>query len=528
MKFSGFAARNRALLSGTGLAALVAVGLVSPMSVREAAADCVVAGANPETVVCSAADADGVVYGSADPVGLDAYVFGGASVSSPGVGMYLGNSAGGFVNVEIDGAVDSVEYAVAADGTGEVTVDSTEGTVSSANGAGILARTSGGSATIESGAVSAGGDLAVHSFTDPSTGMTLNVGGGVIAYANQDATVSAHGKITVTDTDTSDGVVTFGAAAISEDGAATVNLNGNTIDPPIIGSMALVLGGAADATVNADGSTIDATLAGVLGANYGTGNVIINADDAVIGATTPPSDWGILGYTDGGGAVEISAKNATVNSGDVGIEGTTDIGGDVTILAQGSTINAASVGIDGTAALSSGFGNVRIESGTVNVTSGLGIDAWAFGGDVDIDTYGHTTVNGGAGGDFAILGQAIGGSVDINLQGTTVKHLTGQGVIADSFGFGNAAVHGQGSTVNAETASAHSPIAVTPPSNPVRSLLQMARVSTPRPTTATSTSTPMATPPPTVRGASTATPSSRVTSISPCMARQWSILEARA
>jgi hypothetical protein len=298
-------------------------------------------------------------------------------------------------------------------GSGTATVSGANGeygSVTSVNGPGIIAASLGtGATTIDAGEVNAGaGSFLVDG---------LPISGGVIGYSNAGGTtVNAHGDISVA----SGGV--FGAAAISMGGAATVNAQGIKVDPPLIGLSAIVVGGTMDATVNGQNSTVDADIVGMLAFNSGTGDAIVNAQGADIGLNPAPNPTpvGIVGLTTGGGDVDINGDADT-------------------------NVNATYAGIVGYA--SDVGGNVFIDSGTTNVTNGVGVIGVAEAGAVDIHTYGDTTV----GGTFGLLavGGFASGDVDIDLHGRTVSNTTGAGVVGVSFDQGDVDIEAEGSTVDA-------------------------------------------------------------------------------
>ncbi len=244
---------------------------------------------------------------------------------------------------------------------------------------GITALALNGNATIESGRVIADG------------GGLLSTG--VVAIANNgNATVTGHGTIS------SDGGL-FGAAAISTNGSATVNVEGITIDPPVLGASAIVLGGSLDATVNGNNSTIDATGVGGLAFNLGSGDANVNAEDATIGVGTAPA-LGIGAFAFGGGDADIEADGSYVEA-DTGI--------------VGMAIN----------------GDVYIDSGEVRRNRHPDPRRHRRGRyrDQRRRRHRHRMVLPTANGLFGVLGTAINGDVDIDT-GDDVTAVNGAGVNA--------------------------------------------------------------------------------------------------
>ena len=216
--------------------------------------------------------------------------------------------AGGAAKVtSLDGDIKTVNGpGVFASGVTSATVDTTGGLTESTNGPGIIAATLGTGATkIDSGEVKAGANafagLSLPALP-PIAGITLpalGVSGGVLGLSGVGGTtINAHDDISVATGGS------FGIAAISVGGAATANLNGNTIDPPSIGMAAIVLGGSSDATINTGGGTVLADAIGLFGLNTGTGDVIINND---LDGTVTSAGAGVV-------AVKLGASNGGTES----------------------------------------------------------------------------------------------------------------------------------------------------------------------------------------------------------------------
>ena len=301
---------------------------------------------------------------------------------------------------------------------GNVTVDGvagTYGTVNATNGPGILA-IAGGNVSVDAGQVTSGAST------------VLGFSGGVIGVGGGDTVVNLHGSITA-----NGGLL--GAAAISATGAATVNTNGQTIDPAVIGSAAVVLAGTSDATVNGNGSTITGTSVGALALNLGAGNSVVNANGSIVTGT------GVVGIASaalGGGNSTVNASDAnsvtTVTGGFFGIASVAVGGGNSTVNAGDGVSNFSTVNQTGSAL---GIGilgvgaNSTVNSSVVNA-AGSGIVSVATGGDSLVNTWGVTSADG----LFGVSSTASGNST-VNIHANVGGLLTpapGVGVFSLALG----------------------------------------------------------------------------------------------
>ena len=274
-------------------------------------------------------------------------------------------SVGGYVQTTYDPGI------LALSRYGNAVVDGQYGTVISTNGVGIAAVALGdGDATVTAGDTSAGSAaLSVPGYFLPSIFVPfvgpLTKSGGVLAIANGtgDASATAYGDVSV------DGG-NFGVAAISRFGAATTTLDGATIDPPAIGSAAIVLGGSSDATVTATDSTIHATNYGVLAVNTGTGKTVVSLTDTTIGDGTAPNTpaTGVFALSTGGGAVSITASGSNIQATGNGVAVTKLGSGDSTVDGTNHVVvsNDNSGGDFGT-------------TGVINAPTGAGVTVYAVG-----------------------------------------------------------------------------------------------------------------------------------------------------
>ncbi|MFA5900261.1 MAG: hypothetical protein WC829_14245 [Hyphomicrobium sp.] len=379
------------------------------------------------------------------------------------------------------------------DGTGVLlasgfgtTFTGASGTVESTNGSGIIGIAATGGVTIDSGTTHAGSGGVVNI---PGVG---NVGGGVIGVAavTGDATVRTHGETTVA----TGGMI--GVGAISTSGAASVTLGG-AIDPPLIGSMSVVLGGSSDASIDTDGFDVTADNIGLLGLNLGTGKVIIDATGSTVTQTAPGAlnvgiaglgqgavdiDYGTVdaagsgvvglstaagvaidahGNVKSGGFLGVGAfagnGNAAITLGSNSVENTSTGGlgviaaansGNAIVSGAGSTVTS-----DGTAVTGLSLnGNVDLDTGTVTSTGDTGVFGLAINGGSAIDLHGAVQANG----DFGVFSTAIdlgSGSGDsaVNLGGQNVTNTGGTGVFSLALGGHSSVTGGAGGTVTSAT-----------------------------------------------------------------------------
>ncbi|WP_421694429.1 autotransporter domain-containing protein [Aestuariivirga sp.] len=321
--------------------------------------------------------------------------------------------AGGAAKVtSVDGDIKTVNGpGVFASGVTSATVDTTDGLTESTNGPGIIAVTLGTGATkIDSGEVKAGANafagLALPALP-PIAGIvlpSLGMSGGVIGVSGiGGTTVNAHDDISVATGGS------FGIAAISLGGAATANLNGNTIDPPSIGMAAIVLGGSSDATINTGGGTVLADAIGLFGLNTGTGDVIINND---LDGTVTSAGAGVV-------AVKLGASNAGTES--VVVSNTGSITGangpGVAVIALGGNNDVRIDNIGGPligGALISGSGDNLLKAG-------IGVVA---DGSVKITNDQNSTITNTTGASG--FGVNVGAAKDIKIQNDNESDILGK------------------------------------------------------------------------------------------------------
>ncbi|WP_072370438.1 autotransporter outer membrane beta-barrel domain-containing protein [Hyphomicrobium sp. NDB2Meth4] len=451
-------------------------------------------------------------------VGTQATPVGGIGIiANTGVPIPLVSPAGaGTINIVNDGKVYGTTGGISATvldtGSNGITVDNKSGSVITNGGFGILAaglsgdiKVDGnsssyvksetgpgivavgtGNVTVDSGETHAGsGGIAV-----PTT--SLNLSGGVIGVAlgSGNATVTTHGLTSVAPGGT------VGVAAISNSGAASVTLGG-AIDPPLIGSMAVVLGGNMDATLNTGGFDVTADNIGLLGLNLGTGEVVIDATGSMVTQTVAgPLNVGIAGLGQGAVTIDygtVDAKgsgvvglstNAGVDidaHGDVKTAGYLGVGafagnGNADIdLASTTTTNTSAGGLgviaaankgnaivsgagstvksDGTAVTGlSVNGNVDLDTGTVTSDNSTGVFGLAINGGSVIDMHGAVQANGAFGvfSSAVDLGSGSGDSA-VNLGGENVKNDGGIGVFSLALGGHSSVTGGAGGTVESLT-----------------------------------------------------------------------------
>ncbi len=374
-------------------------------------------------------DGDGNVINS-DSVGVLGYADGGnttigTNTVNAGDAGVIG-LAGQNVTINAD-TTTSGGLGVAGLGGGNVNITTGDTTSNTGGGGGLF-----GSGVV---GISLGGNATVTAEGNTTVGTGLI---GVGAFASGDATATSYGDVQ------SDGFV--GIAALSGSGAATAELYGGDVlgSTPVIGMGAVVLGGASDATVTvgdgvADASEVNATGVGLLGLNFGTGDVNISADtldpdgdENVINSDSV----GVLGLALGG---NTTIGTNTVNADDAGVIG----------LAAGDvTINTGTTTSGGLGVLGVGGGNVNITTGDTIANQngvgllGSGVVGVSLGGDANVTTEGKTTVaDGGLIGAGAL---SFGGDANVTVNGEIDPPIIG--AISVAVGAGSATT-----TVNALT-----------------------------------------------------------------------------
>ena len=347
----------------------------------------------------------GVTVGGATPsIGLSSIVLGGAKDASVITGEDVTVHAQdiGILGVNL--------------GAGKVKIDAEGAAVTSEDGPGIIGLGL-GNVTIDAGTVNAGAGGPVNTGNATIDGLFADVAsGGVLGYSldGGNTLVNLHGDVTVADG------ATFGALAFSNGGAATINADaGITVgaNSPVIGMASITFGPFA-ATVNAQNATVNADKVGILGANFGTGNVYLDNEGGSVNVSGPDG-VGILGFSANLGPT----GDIFINSGDVNVaDGSGIIGGTLT-------------------------GNVTIDTrGTVDANGLFGVAGFA-GNNVDINLHGNNVTNedGGAGGIGVIGVAGVGDAFIETLGGTVVSD--GPGIIGFSGG-GNTDIHAYDVTSN--------------------------------------------------------------------------------
>ncbi|KPL68137.1 hypothetical protein SZ64_08395 [Erythrobacter sp. SG61-1L] len=280
----------------------------------------------------------------------------------------VGAEAGGDVLIlGADSTINSELTGIFALGLGSVDVES--GTVSSANGSGVIATALGG-----------------------------------------DATITTYGKITA-----DNGL--FGASATSIGGAATVTVN-EAIDPPMIGASAVSFGsGAATVTNNSD---IEANLIGINAANFGDGDVVVTNNGTVGAGANPAPLFGISVLNAGPGATTITnatdaevyslgaAVFAVANDFDPVAVDDISIVNDGLLQGDGDLLAAVMTWSDGSLSLANGVHGV-ITTDEIDPESGAAIWAYSDVGTIGIDNAGSVIGNLalGAAGVDALSGVSV-------------------------------------------------------------------------------------------------------------------------
>ncbi len=299
-------------------------------------------------------------------------------------------------------------------GTGDLTIDSSAGSVTGAtNGIRGSNLGSGSTSVTTANVVGSTGD-GVYMVTgadtmrldiDTSDGATIGANRGI--YANHggsdDLTITV-GNVT--------GQGAEGILATTNQATAAIFVSGGEgVDSNVIGAttgIALSTGGG-DITVSGldsvTGQAGDAlnlvsnggniavsdigTITGLGGngifANADSGNITID-NVGLIGGITATGGVGIAAYADNGGTITIGTSGA-VSGKTYGVDGSAQGGtGDITINTTNYAVNAA-VGIR---AVNLGSGNTSVTTADVTGTGGEGINASADGGDVLIETVAGT------------------------------------------------------------------------------------------------------------------------------------------
>lgn len=429
------AMKRRALRSSTALAVLVGVGVLSPLSMEQALADCVVNTAGtPDTIVCSGADTNGVdMTGDANESvdGVNVTINDGASLGNGagrslavevdgGGGQYtrtfnfsmehLNSSiAGSGTQIYVEGGTHQHEgfwYATAVDGTWDIngTIQSTdEGAID------VFLRRGTGEDGIEmnigaTGKVIAADDaIVIRSLTDEMGSDWATTAGGVeLNYTlNNDGLILAGGN----------GVSVSNSIDSTEEGEIVVNNRG------IIGKD--------DAPIGAHAILIDSK------SRVATEIEVTNdpGDNTLLGAGTIHSvDTAIEIYQNSGSTKVTNAEGGSITSEEnsgiwVVTRGTAEIVNAGSIESKATT-GGGTVGESGIGVLA--VGDVSIEnSGTVEINDGIGILAVSGAPTSTLPYYGIPT--GGA-------PSAVDEGTKVDSREGTVTSTNGPGIIAVTYG----------------------------------------------------------------------------------------------
>jgi uncharacterized protein with beta-barrel porin domain len=348
----------------------------------------------------------------------------GATVSGTTVGVSSTASGAGAVTVTGAGNVTGAAGIVATSATGAVTVSGTGGTTGTA-GRAIDARITDAGATADV-VVSRSG--AVASQSGAFTGIfAQNAGSGAVTLSGLGAVSSAGGI----------GINAIGAGGAVEVGTAASRLSG-----AVSGTQGIEATNTGAGTIAVRTGT-GATVTGTAGAGITT--------TAVNGGTTVDVGANVSGTTTGVSATASSAGGITVTgAGDIaGAAGilATSVNGAVTVSGTGGTTGTAGTGIDARITDAGASADMSItRSGAVAGSAG-GINATNAGsGAVTLSGLGAVSSSAGIG----INASAVGGTLQV---GTEAGRLAGavsgtQGIVAANAGVGTVAVRtGTGATV---------------------------------------------------------------------------------
>ncbi|MFG1313956.1 hypothetical protein [Xanthobacter autotrophicus] len=403
----------------------------------------VAGGQNGVTAISGSVNGDAttkVDLGSANGVGGNGNVTGGTN----GIVAIAGSAGTDFSGIVID---DPSTWPV---GAGKATVDvTTTGNVTAKNGTAITAigvGNGGNKVTVDAeGPVKATGGFGVLAGSI-GTGGTVDVkttntvsgtAGGVLGFNTDGNTnVNVTGNVVVAQ----GGLI--GVGAISNNGNATVNFNGN-IDPPLIGAGTLVIGNGT-ATTNTAG-TIDADLIGTIAVNVGNGRAVTK-NTADVSSSNGTGILGVgavkFGNANGTNNPDVSVKNyGTVTDYDIGVLGYAQGTGNHVVVDNQGSVDVGLLGVGG-------FGNGAGSTVDVSTTTagsvksaGAGVVGGAFGGNgtVNVETYG------------SVQGTYLGVGGVIEGDNSKLTLITRSDVVS-SQGFGVAGLgSGNGNTINITT-----------------------------------------------------------------------------
>ncbi|WP_432201869.1 hypothetical protein ACRAQ7_07125 [Erythrobacter sp. W53] len=236
-------------------------------------------------------------------------------------------------------------------GTGDLTIDTTAGAVTS-GGRGIDARNYGsGITTITTGDVDGGGNYAIYAYSGASTtDLTINTAGGQVTGRSSGITARAYGT----------GNTTITTGDVSSDyGGAVVAYNSGQ-----------------DITIDTTAGEVNGDGFGVYLRNDGSGDAAITT-----GNVTASDIDGVYAYTGfGSGSLTIDTSAGAVSGGNDGIEAFHFSYDDLSI-----TTADASGGEDGISVLSYGDVTINSVAGTVSGdTTGIDVDIDGEGGEANV------------------------------------------------------------------------------------------------------------------------------------------------
>jgi hypothetical protein len=354
--------------------------------------------------------ANGGVGASATSVNANAtatVINSGTLTSTTGLGAISTSlGAGGNALVTNSKTLNGQTGGAVALGANDATVNNSGGTITTANGTGVLATALGNNARVES-----------------STGtVTSNDGSGIVAIAANEATVDS-GAVTATN-----GLL--GVAALGGD-KGTATLYGD-VNGALVGVTA-ASGGAGDATIQTapDTSvTVNAQGLGLLGIGAGAGNTVIAANNI----TTISQGAGIVGLGLGSGSVTINAGSVTANNGGgifgLALNNSVEINGNGQITATNG---------DGATGIAIGGDSNVTTNQLVTVTNGSGVTSTSIGGNAYATNNAEVSVtNGFVGvGAFSVGGNATAtanGNIDppfIGVSSFTIGSGTAHSIVND-------------------------------------------------------------------------------------------------
>ena len=276
----------------------------------------------------------------------------------------------GFINLtgdsDVRGSNGNGITSTAVDSDTEIIIQDTSSVSGSANG---IVATSGGVA---------GGNITIT--TEANTPVTGDSGDGINADAQTlgNVVINAQGAVTGTGGDGIDANAAGGTVNVTTGAAAVIGTNGSGIDATASGAVTVISNG----TVTGTGNT------GINAVSTGIGNVNVTTNGAAGTLVSGTVGDGINADAQGTGNVDVEA-NTNVTGGANGIDanaanGTVEVTSAAGVAITGNDGN----GIDATAS-----GAVTVDvNGNVTGTNGIGINAVAQNGAVNVTTEANTVV----------------------------------------------------------------------------------------------------------------------------------------